>query len=77
MVYPVFEEKSIAARCLEDIKKFHCICTVKLAFPNKDIDNDIEAKEAFNNCLKSLKDIISINDEKISSITKETVIHMI
>jgi hypothetical protein len=44
MVYPVFEEKSIEARCLEDIKKFHCICTVKLSFPNKDIDNDIEAK---------------------------------
>ena len=76
MVYPVFEEKSIAARCLEDIKKFHCICTVKLALPDTDIDNDPGAKKAFKNCLDSLENITSINHTNISTITKNIKINL-
>ena len=57
MVYPVFEEKSIQARCLEDIKQFICICQMKDKYGEYvDMETD-DMKDEFNNCLKSITDI--------------------
>ncbi len=57
MVYPVFKEDSIEARCLEDIKQFICICKMKDQY-GEDVDMDTHAmKDEFNKCLQSITNI--------------------
>lgn len=54
MVYPVFEEKSIAARCLEDIKQFICKDTYG---EGVDMESDAMKKNEFNDCFTTITDI--------------------